>query len=93
MSYHEHQRSFLDKHFGAVLALCVGSAILVLAIIIGVTEYDHNIDREQTYNELYSNYSCDKLIWEKQWEDKKVWKDSLELKILTKYLAEKRCGV
>ena len=93
MSYHEHQRSFLDKHFGVVLGSCVGSAILVLAIIIGVTEYDHNIDREQSYNELYSNYSCDKLIWEKQWEDKKVWKDSLELKILTKYLAEKRCGV
>jgi len=93
MTSYEPSTSFLERHTGVVLLLLIISAVSVVATVISILEYDFNISKEKIYNEIYSDVSCEKLIWEKQWEEKKILKNTMQLKILTKYLVEKRCGV
>lgn len=86
MSY---KQSFVSRHLGIIISII---AIGLFAIGFGIIVHDSTIVREKIETEIFGTLSCDKLIWEKQWEDKMIWKDETKLKIIETFSKEKRCS-
>ena len=79
---------FIDHYIISLIA--ISGAVLITVFMI-ITTHDTLINSEQFLNEIYSMDTCKGMTWDKQWEEKKIWKDDLKLKIITKYMIEKRC--
>ncbi len=78
------------KDWNAFLIPCV-VVTAVFTIIFSITSHDFNIDREQTYDMIFSDNSCSSLEVTKSYEMRKIIKDQVQLMVLDKYLKEKNC--
>lgn len=69
--------------------------VLVSIVIISILLEAHDIQIRIDYwnNQLYSNHSCDQLKSELSYQNQFFYKNYDNIKTITKYLAEKECGI
>lgn len=85
MSY---QTSWLSVYYPIVIMVMVSS---VFIIFLALSYHDSLIDDEEFDFMIHQNDSCNELFQALEYENRKIFKDQPEVKVLTNFIMEKNC--
>lgn len=80
-----------QDHFIRNILIVMIPVISICVVFLAITNHDMQINREEIFVDIYKNDSCDELFEALGFENRKIFEDQTEVKVLKHFIVENRC--